>query len=155
MLSLPTCFFLSTRNVPLLYISKQIDSHVKRFLAMNKAALFSCVGALAAGLYTAYVDFHATEVSATMLVVVSTSFVLGFLYGRLAWLWAVIIAGCLTAAHVLAPSLRLWFGISPRDAGNIGNPLSLMIVALPAALSAYFAAGIRSVARLSRSQRHV
>ncbi len=111
--------------------------------AMKRAVLFPCLGATAAGLFTAYVDFHATEELATLLVIVVTTFVLGILYGRLGWLWALIVAGCLTGAHLIAPH----FGIYPRDGGHIGNPLSLMVVALPAAISAYSGAALRRIAR--------
>ena len=115
--------------------------------AMSKTVLFSCFGALAAGLCTAYVDFHATEVAAPLLVIVVSTFILGIIHGRLGWVWALIVAGCLTGAHLIAPH----FGVSPRDGGHIGNPLSLLIVALPAALSAYFGATLRYVFRLSGS----
>lgn len=111
---------------------------------MNKLAV-CCLSALAAGIYTAYVDFHATEVQAPLLVMLVGSFLLGIIYGRLAWLWAFILAGCLTGAHLLAPR----FGILPRDGAHIGNPLSLMIVALPATVSAYFGAGFRWFVRRS------
>lgn len=114
---------------------------------MNKLALLSCFGAVVAGLYTAYVDFHATEVQAPLLVILISTFVLGMLCGRLGWLWALIVAGCLTGAHVLAPQ----FGIFPRDGGHIGNPLSLMILALPAAISAYAGAGVRWIVGHSMS----
>ncbi len=106
---------------------------------MNKLPLFSCLGALAAGLYTAYVDFNATQVQAPLLVILVSSFLLGMIYGRLGWLWALMVAGCLTGAHLLAPH----FGILPRDGGHIGNPLSLMVLAVPAAVSAYIGAGVR------------
>ena len=114
---------------------------------MNKTVLFSVFGALVAGLCASYLDFHAMQVQAPMLVIFGATFLLGILYGRFAWLSALIVAACLTLSHVIAPH----FGISPRDpqeTAHIGNPLSLMIVALPAAVSAYIGAGFRSLTRL-------
>lgn len=119
----------------------------ERIISMNKTAFVASVFAFAAGLYAAYVDFHATEELATLLVIVVPTFLLGILYGRLGWLWALIVAACLTGAHIIAP----YFGVFPRDGTHIGNPLSLMILALPAAVSAYFGAGVRFLARHSHS----
>lgn len=106
---------------------------------MDNLLFVGCGGALAAGLFTAYVDFHTTEVVPTLLVILTSTFVLGTLYGRLGWLWALIVAGCLAGAHVLAPR----FGMIPRDAGHLGNPLWLMILSIPAAITAYVGAGLR------------
>lgn len=108
--------------------------------------MWPALAAIAAGVYTAYIDFHATEVTPTLLAIVITAFTLGVACGRLAWLWALLLAATLTSAHLLAPL----FGILPRDGGNIGNPLSLMIVALPAAVCSYLGAGLRSLTTTNR-----
>jgi hypothetical protein len=105
------------------------------------------IGVLIAGFCTAYVDFHAIEETATLLVLIVSTFAAGFAYGRLGWLWALIVAVCLTGAHWIAPH----FGILPRDGEHIGNPLSLMIVALPASVSAYLGAGLRRLTRLKHA----
>jgi hypothetical protein len=113
---------------------------------LSAAATLSCFGVFAGGLFAAYVDFHATEVQATMLVVLATAFAFGAIYPRGAWLWAMLVPFCLAASHWIAPR----FGILPRDAGHLGNPFYLMILAVPAAASSYLGAGLRWILRGSQ-----
>jgi len=56
--------------------------------------------AILAGTLAAYVDFHATEVQATLLVLLATSFMLGYAASKGAWRWALIIAALLPAMHL-------------------------------------------------------
>ncbi len=109
---------------------------------MSTTAIIATLAAVAGGLFAAYVDFHATEVQATMAVILATSFAAGAICPRLAWLWALLVAACLTASHLIAPR----FGIHPLDAVH-GSSLSLMLVALPAGVSAYLGAASRWVLR--------
>src|SRR5581483_4743020 len=93
----------------------------ERSTSMSAIAIISLTSAIAGGLFAAYVDFHNNEVRAPMLVILVTTFLLGAAYPRLAWLYALLVAICLTAAHLIAPT----FGIQPLYPSS-SSPFSLL-----------------------------
>ena len=111
-------------------------------MTMNRTSLVLTSAAIICGLLATWVDFHATEVQATLLVFVVTSFVLGFSGPRGAWRWALLVAVWLPAAQVAAFALR-------QTGTATGHPywsrLAILLPALAACMAgAYAGALIRS-----------
>jgi hypothetical protein len=67
--------------------------------------------ALLAGCFIATVELHATEVTATLGLLIVLGLLLGFASPRRFWLWALVIGGSVPAAYVSAAI----FHITPRE----------------------------------------
>jgi hypothetical protein len=117
----------------------------ERMLALRlRSALTGCAAVLGGG-YAAYVDFHATEVQATLLVLLLSSFLLGGVHPRGAWRWALIVAGLLPGIHLLV------FAVEHAGETPAGHPyFSRLMILLPALLAAlagaYAGVALRGVA---------
>ncbi len=72
----------------------------ERFAGLNRTEAAGSFAAILAGSFAAYIDFHATEVQATLLVLIATSFMLGYVVPKGAWRWALIIAALLPTIHL-------------------------------------------------------
>jgi hypothetical protein len=117
----------------------------ERGAALDRRTALAGGAAALVGAYSGYVDFHATEVQATLLVVLLGSFLLGFLASRGAWRWAVVIAVWVPALQVIDFASR-HRGLSP------GHPyLSRMLILAPtlvaSLLGAYVGVLVRHVFR--------
>jgi len=97
--------------------------------AANRVAVLASLFAVLAGGAAAYVDFHASEVQATLLVLIAVNFVLGWAAPKKAWHRALIVAVILPAVHVAAYA----FG---RVGAQHGHPyVSRLMIFLPAFLA--------------------
>jgi hypothetical protein len=97
------------------------------------------LGALAMGLATGWLDFHATEVQGTVLLILAGSFGFSLIVPELAWLIALFMGGGVYAVAAAARGL----GLQPVDPIP-SNPWWAAIVlplvfAFAAAYAAYFA----------------
>ena len=106
---------------------------------MYKLALL-CAAA-ACGLVAAYVDFHNDEPQPALLVILTSSFVLGMLSRRFAWLYAGSVAFVFALAHWIGPELS----IQPLFPMKGGPWWTLMILAIPAAIASYAGVGFRRI----------
>jgi len=102
--------------------------------ATNRVAAGAGLFAILAGGAAAYVDFHATEVQATLLVLIAMNFVLGWAAPKKAWHRALIVAIILPAVHVAAYALG-------RVDANHGHPyVSRLMIFFPAFLASVLGA---------------
>lgn len=118
----------------------------ERLTAATVGEWLAVVAAYACGGAIAWVDFRATEVQATLLLLLTSGFALGGLFPRRAWRSAFITAACLPAIHMVA--LALNSGPLPP-----GHPwFSRFMMLLPALAASFLgaAAGVllRRVGRL-------
>ena len=86
--------------------------------------------ALALGIIIGILDMHAKEVQGTVLLVLVTSGLFGFVQPRWAWLWAVTIGSSLLVVGLAASIL----GYPPHDEPNV---FATLIALIPAFLGAY------------------
>jgi hypothetical protein len=117
----------------------------ERLATWDQGSMLTGFTAIACGCYAAYVDSHANEVVATLLVLLASSFALGCIKPRRAWRWALIVAVLLPGVHVIAFAAR-------RDSAD-GHPyFSRVMVLLPALVvsfvGAYAGAFLRFIARV-------
>jgi hypothetical protein len=78
----------------------------ERMAAMDGKSGLLSLAAMACGWYATYVDFHATEVQATLLVILLGSFLLGSLAPKRAWRSALLAAVWLPTVQVIAFAMR-------------------------------------------------
>jgi hypothetical protein len=98
----------------------------ERAAALDPIPTAPTLFAIVAGGFAGYVDFHASEVQATLLVLIATNFVLGCGAPQGAWRHALIIAALLPAVHVTVYALG-------NTAANHGYPyLSRLMIFGPA-----------------------
>jgi hypothetical protein len=83
-----------------------ISAARERVAGLDRKQAAASFPAILAGTFAAYVDFHATEVQATLLVLMATSFMLGYVVPKGAWRWALIIAALLPAMHLASVALH-------------------------------------------------
>ena len=118
----------------------------ERLTAVTAREWLAGLAAYACGSAIAWVDFRATEVQATLLLLLISGFALGGLFPQRAWRSAFIIAACLPAIHLVA--LTLSHGPLPA-----GHPyFSRFMILLPSLAVSYLgaAAGVllRKLGRL-------
>jgi hypothetical protein len=83
-----------------------------------------CLGlAGGAALFTGFVELHATEVSATLGLIIVSGILLGFAERHRFWLWGVVVGLAVPVAHVMDVSLR-------TIPGGRGDPLGLATIPL-------------------------
>jgi len=111
----------------------------ERLSSMNRTTIVLALAAVACGLLATWVDFHATEVQATLLVFLVTSFVLGVAGPKGAWRWAVLVAVWLPAAQILAFALR---HASPVTGHPYWSRLAILLPALGASLLGVYAGAL-------------
>lgn len=103
----------------------------ERCAELDRTKTIGGFSAILAGSVAAYVDFHATEVQATLLVLLAMSFILGCLMPKGAWRWALMIAVVLPSAHLAALVLH---GVYPNE----GHPyISRLMIFAPAAVACF------------------
>jgi hypothetical protein len=95
------------------------------------------------GLGIGYVDYTATEVQATLMVLLPIAFCFGLAAPRRAWRWALVLGLAIPLVHILG------------HAFNIRPPYHDMVIAsllalIPSFLAAYSGAALRWLARSSR-----
>jgi hypothetical protein len=78
----------------------------ERIATMNRESGFAAFAAMICGCLAAYVDFHATEVQAILLIILLSGFTLGWAVPKRAWRWAVLIAVWLPATHMVVFALQ-------------------------------------------------
>lgn len=117
------------------------------------ASLLMLALALGIGAWTGYVDQHNDEVWAALIILLPSTFVLGFLQPRYAWLWALAVGSGVPAAGLIG----LWIGhVPPCHPGltcpppSLGGALQGFIALLPASCGAYAGAGLRWLTALLR-----
>ncbi len=101
-------------------------------MKLTKMDMVWCGLALAAGLITGWIDFHATEVLPAVACVLLFGGLLGLGRPGKAWLWAVILATALPVFYLVSMAL----GFSPADGPQPGI-YALFIVVIPALIGAY------------------
>jgi MFS-type transporter involved in bile tolerance (Atg22 family) len=88
--------------------------------------------ALAGGTFAGWVDFNNDEPQATVLVILTVTFMVGLLYPQRAWLWAIVIGLCIPGTYLFARSL----GYQPVSPPNPGWYTSLLAL-IPAFIGAF------------------
>jgi len=119
---------------------------------MKKCLVWLClILAFAGGIFAGWVDFNNDEVQAAVLVILVVTFLLGMIIPSRAWLWAIIVALCLTGVYLLAHRLG-YQPVSPPSPGWYASLIAL----IPAFIGAYSGAlarfAINSVASTSAPQ---
>jgi hypothetical protein len=106
----------------------------ERLMASETSSILVAFAAVVCGCCAAYVDFHASEVQATLLVLLVSSFALGCIKPRRAWLPALIIAALLPGVHVIVFAFR-------TSETSQGHPyLSRLMMLLPALAASFVGA---------------
>jgi hypothetical protein len=105
---------------------------VERWAAMDRRSAGLSLLAFAMGLLTGYIDFHATEVQATVGVLLIFTFIFGFASPRQTWRWALCIGIGVPLLHILNSLLRL-----PPPYPVEPNILGTFIALIPAFIGAY------------------
>jgi hypothetical protein len=106
----------------------------ERFLATDRMSAGASLSAIVAGVFASYIDFHANEVQATLLVLMATSFLLGCAAPKGAWRRAAMIAALLPAVHIAVYA-------SGKAASNQGHPyFSRLMMFWPALVASLFGA---------------
>ena len=127
------------------WVDLAVSAGHERFSSMNRTTIVLAPAAVACGLLATWVDFHATEVQATLLVFLVTSFILGVAGPKGAWRWALVVAVWLPAAQMLAFALR---HAGPASAHPYWSRLAILLPALGACLlGAYAGALVRLLFR--------
>ncbi len=90
--------------------------------------IISFMGAVFAG----WVDFNNNEPQAAVLVILTVTFVAGWIYPAKAWLWAIIVALGLPGVYLSAVGLG-YHPVSPPSPGWYASLIAL----IPAFLGAY------------------
>lgn len=109
------------------------------------AAIAPYISAMVIAALIGYVDQHTDEVLVTLILMLPSVFVFGFLLPRQAWQWAFIIGGSAFMASLIglaigyAPPCHPGFECSP----SIGQSLESLITLIPAFVSAYTGAALR------------
>ncbi len=100
---------------------------------MKRYVILICfVFALAAAIFTGWVDFNNDEPQAAVLVILVSTTLLGGLLPARAWLWAIIVALGLPAMYLLLRSLD-YHPVSPPSPAWYASLLAI----IPAFLGAY------------------
>jgi hypothetical protein len=110
----------------------------ERMAAMDLKLLVATIAAVAASVFTGYVDFHNKEVQAPMLVLLVSTFCLGAVLPRYAWIWATVIGLSIAGESIVCRTLGLSAAYNgPSSAG------SQLFVLIPAFFGAYCGALLR------------
>lgn len=107
---------------------------------MKPRTLGVVILALLAAVIIDAVDVHATEVQATLMVLLPATFLLGLLHPRRAWLWALIIGLSIPLTYLLAGPLGIVTAEPPSP------PYTGLIVLVPAFIGTY--AGVLAAAAI-------
>jgi hypothetical protein len=100
---------------------------------MKKVLPWICfILALAGGIFAWWVDSRNDEPQAAVLVILMTTFILGLLVPRRAWLWAIIVGLCLPLGYLLASSMG-YLPVTPVEPGWYASIIAL----IPAFIGAY------------------
>jgi hypothetical protein len=118
----------------------------ERLAAVNRLSVGVGLFAIVAGGLATYVDFHASEVQATLLVLITSNLVLGCAAPKGAWRRALLVAALLPAIHVAAYA---WGGIRANHGHPYFSRLMIFFPALVASLlGAYLGVFLRFVGRV-------
>lgn len=106
----------------------------ERLAAMNRVSAGMSFLAIIAGGFASYIDFHATEVQATLLVLIAVNFLLGGAAPKGAWWRALMVAALLPAIHIVAYALG-------EEVSNHAHPyLSRLMIFGPALVASFLGA---------------
>lgn len=105
-------------------------------------AIAACVG---------YVDQHNDEVWAALILILSTTFALGFILPRYGWLWAFLIGGSVPVAALIGWGIGY---VPPCHPGIVCPPSNVQamqstVALIPAFIGAYAGALFRCVISLA------
>jgi hypothetical protein len=104
-----------------------------RWQPMKKVLPWICfILALAGGIFAWWVDSRNDEPQAAVLVILMTTFILGLLVPRRAWLWAIVVGLCLPLGYLLARSVG-YLPATPVEPGWYASIIAL----IPAFIGAY------------------
>lgn len=84
-----------------------------------------------------WIDLQASEVQPVVLLILSSTALLGFVQPPRAWLWALIIGSGILTAHLIGP----WLGLNPLYEVQ-PNVFATLIALIPAFIGAYIGAFI-------------
>jgi hypothetical protein len=113
----------------------------ERLAAMNRASLSLSALAIVCGCVISYIDFHASEVQATLLVILVCNSLLGFFWPKRAWRQALLVGVCLPAIHVIA------FSFSDRALWEWRPYLSRLMILAPSVTASVIGAYVGVLAR--------
>ncbi len=101
--------------------------------------------AVCLGLAIGYVDYTATEVQATLLVLLPVAFCFGLFAPRRAWRWALILALAIPVVHVIGHA----FNLRPPYHDYV---IASLLALIPSFLAAYSGAGLRWLVAKSQNR---
>ncbi len=107
----------------------------------SRAVDVLCIGlAFVGGLFAGWIDFNATEVQPTVLLLVVLGAAFGFVRPRRAWRWAIILGVCIPLGSLIFSAL----GYKPAELPQPGVYASL-IALIPAFIGTYGGVLIRKI----------
>jgi hypothetical protein len=115
-----------------------VSACMERLAALDRRAAGLAALAFGCGLLAAYVDFHATEVQATVLVLLLFTFAFGFASPRRAWRLGLAVGIAVPLAHILNHLLH-----RPPPYPVEPNLLATLIALIPAQIGATMGAFAR------------
>ena len=97
--------------------------------------------AIIGSVFVGYIDSHATEVQATLMVMLPITFALGFIQPKRAWLWALIVGFSIPVGFLWHMLMGATYVEPPT------NGFFTLIALVPAFIGAFAGAIFRSVIR--------
>lgn len=106
--------------------------------------LATAVSAVAAGLFAAFTDLRNNGTETPLLLILTFSFVLGFIHPRIFWLSGLLIGLMMPAIHFIA-LVRGWRVEYPNDSTT---PLWAFLTLIPAVTGSIAGAGFRLILKI-------
>lgn len=107
-----------------------------------------CLGlTLVFAVVAGYVNIHASEVQSVVLVVLVSTFILGWLHPRRAWLWGLVIGLAVPLSYLLGPVFGYFIPYPPSP-----NVFASLIALIPACIGTYGGVLVRKVTTALNSQ---
>ena len=95
--------------------------------------------AILGSLFTGYIDSHASEVQATLMVMLPITFVLGFIQPKQAWLWALIVGLSVPLSYLVVLITGAHYSNPPP------NGFTTLIALVPAFIGTYCGVVLRKI----------
>lgn len=128
-----------------------VREHLERNDIMRRTVLMAA--ALLVGLGIGWIDIHNDEIWAGLLLLLSATFLFGFVEPRTAWRSGLLIGLGLPLMHLLAVPLNIVAPCAPGDVcptPSLGGALKMLLVLVPALVGSYVGVGIQALSELDR-----
>jgi len=115
---------------------------------MRTKTMVVIVLALIGSGFTGYIDSHASEVQATLMVMLPITFSLGFIQPKRAWLWALIVGLSVPVSYLLVLVSGAHYNNPPP------NGFTTLIALVPAFVGTYCGVAFRKILSLTMQPNH-